>query len=55
MIAEDKPQTFNYVIFDDSLLEIVEEFSPEAFANKPKGKNKGGYVMTGAETMMGLD
>ena len=55
MIAAEKPQTFNYVIFDDSLLEIVDEFSPEAFSNKPKGKNKGGYVMTGAETMIGLD
>ena len=55
MIAADKPQTFNYVIFDDSLLEIVDEFSPEAFSKTPKGKNKGGYVMTGAETMIGLD
>ena len=46
MIAEKKTQTYNYVVFDDSLLKIIPESS---------GMNKGGYVMTGAEAMMGLD
>ena len=49
----DKPIDVADIKFDAEFYKQLAEWAERI--KKRKGKNKGGYVMTGAETMLGLD
>ena len=52
----DRPKDKYYELVKDRYNKIVDIVQPLATTSSGlTGKNKGGYVMTGAETMMGLD